>query len=431
PQPPTSPLQPPSKKANFKMWGKIIAFFLGGLIILGALICFFRLPVKVSVSPSAVLYLDENNKGEISQKTFWIKPGNHTLRLQKTGFQPEIISFYQPYWSLKKFAFKLKKAPALQEIDQGTEAFLRLENDKNYLLYFNPEKKAFFRYNLKTKEKIQITPAYFWNLQKIKWNESGTGVVVWLQYDNQKFKNTPFYQKTLTNQDIATYYYDFKRYKITEQNAYFWGKDINEIAWAPVKGRFYYLGGQANKGYLAQAEHNAQKITRLLTNIPATGELKVNSTETSAYMIGRPFETKFFEIDLTDPARELEALTEQGKTNFVWLNDNQVLIGSLQGNPKFRSSEKFQLFDLSEEIFKGQEFYAQKGWFYQLKDGFIVLEAKENLWIIHKITTNNQEEWRYEYISSMLPEKIWYHEKESLLFVESNNQIFSLIINHG
>lgn len=147
-------------------------------------------------------------------------------------------------------------------------------------------------------------------------------------------------------------------------------------------------------------------------------------------MLNRPFKTEFSRIDLTDPARELEALTEQGKTNFVWLNDKKVLIGNLQGNPEFKSSEKFQVFDLLEKKFKDQEFYAQKGWFYKLKDGFIVLEAKENLWIIRRINSQEQEDWRYEYISSLLPEQIWYYEKEDKLFVEVNNQIFSLTVNH-
>ncbi len=432
PQTPTVPPKttPPAKKIKWQrilFWGALICIVLLGIGFL------YRLPVKIKITPSAKLIVDGEEKGEISQTTLWLRPGKHSLRAEKIGYRPYSATIKQPWFGLVNLSFSLQKAPSLSKIDQGTFGFMLKRAGKTTFLYFNPNKKAFFKYDPETGQKQQITPGYFWNLQKVKWSESGQGVVVWLKYDKDKLRNTPFYRDDLKNEDSAVYYYDFKRYTITDQSAYYWGKDINEIAWAPVRGRFYYLGGKPDQGYLARAENNASNVTRLLTHIPATGQLKINSTETFAYLIGRPFNTTLARIDLTDPARELEALTQEGRTGFVWVNDDWVLVGSLQGNPQFKSTEKYQLFSLKERKFVGSEIYAQKGWFYQIKNtNFVVLEAKQNLWKIRYLNIlDNNEYWGYEYLNTQTPSQIWYDSTNNLLFLEIKGQLFTLKIDHA
>jgi len=425
--------QPPLKKpSHLKSILTKLLFILVLIIILsGLFLLLFRLPLKIEVSPQAKLLVDKKEKGEITSTTIWLKPGKHTIRLEKYGYFPETIEFNQPWFKTQNLKLSLLKAPELSFLDSGHDAFVQIKDNNSSLLYFNPQELAFFRYDFKRKQKTKITASYFYNLEKIKWSNTGNGVMVWLRYDQAKMQNTPFARPDINNGELATYYFDFKRYDPTQQQASFWGKNINEIAWSEVLGRFYYLGGPPTSGYLVKVQTSPQKKTRLITNIPSTGTIVVDSAELFSYIIGSPTQNDLFSIDLTDPVRELKQLTqENNKTHLVLVDDNTILLGTYQGNPEYKSTEKFQLFDILENKLFDEEIYAQKDWFYSLKNGwFIFLEAKQNSWLIKKKNLATlEQDFSYEYLNSETPDKIYFEEQSKTLIVQINNKIYLLPI---
>jgi len=426
----SQPNQPIHKFSTSPRLLRIIGGLVVFLVIVGLGIFLFRLPFKISVSPSAKVLIDKKDKGECANCSFWLKPGKHTIRFEKVGYRPETKIVEQSWFKIGSITLQLKEAPEMQTIDSGANVFIQKKNNLIQILYFNPTKKAFYSYSPQTKEKVQITPSYFSNLEKIKWSNTGEGVVVWLKYNATSLKNTPFLKDNLKNGDLAVFFYDFHRYEITKQQAYLWGTDINELAWAPVLGRFYYLGGTAGKGFLGKAEKSGRVKTRLLTNLPfSEGDLAIDSTEMIAYLLGGTSSKKIYSTNLTDPARELEPLLEEsGKTNFILLNDDWMLIGSSQGNPEYKSQEKFSLYNLLDKQFKGNEFYANKDWFYQLdENNFVVLEAKTNSWVIKKITLPEiKEVFSYEFLTNEKPDQIWYNETGKTLLVSIKNTLYSL-----
>ncbi|MCD6422363.1 hypothetical protein J7L13_03385, partial [bacterium] len=185
-------------------------------------------------------------------------------------------------------------------------------------------------------------------------------------------------------------------------------------------------------GYLARAEQNAQKITRLLTNIPTLGDLAISSDELFAYLTGQPRKNQIFKVSLVDPLRQLEPLIDQSNiSHFVWLNDFWILIGTPQSNPRYLASEKYQFFSLEERKFAGPTFHANKDWIYPLSsDALVVLEVKnKNHWVIKKVLFPSfEEEFSYEYLAQkeILPQKIWYNEKEKLLIIQAEDKLFLL-----
>jgi len=400
-----------------------------GICILVLFLLFYRLPLKINLSPEATIILDGKNKGECQTCSLWARPGEHILKIKKLGYKPETIKIYQPWFKIKKLSFQLEKAPSFKYIDSAKDAFLKKSADYLQVIYFNPEAKAFYSFKPKSNEKIKITPSIFYNVEKIKFSPSQEGVVVWIKYSPLLFENTVFYRKDLKEGDIGVYFYDFHKYEITKQQATYWGKDINEISFSPVPGRYYYLGGNPPAAFFAKSEKRGE--TKLIGNLSfSEGDLAVDSTETTAYLSDKI--NKIYSLNLLEPIKRLTPLIENSLANeFIFINDDWMLVGSPQGNPEFLSKEKYSLYNLLDKEAKGKELYADKDWFYLLDDkGFIVLEAKSDLWSIKKISLPEiKEEFCYEYLTKERPQKIWFDENSSTLFVIINNKLHSLKIN--
>jgi hypothetical protein len=413
---------------------KIIIGLSIAVVVLGLFFLFFRLPVTITTNPSANLTFDNQSKGESASFNFWIRPGKHTLRLEKVGYDPKTVDFNQSWFSLTKLSYNLDPAPSLKPIDAGTDALIITQNNTQLLLYFNPTKKAFFTYSFANQEKLQITPAIFSNLTKLVWNPSGNGVIIWVKYDPKIFAGTILEDKTISNNTIATFYYDFHHYEITNQTATLWGTDIFKIAWATTADRFYYIGGQSGNGYLGKAENNGQTKTKLLTNLPFNnGDLAIDSQEINTYILGN---NKLYQVDLTDPARSLSPLGDATNTHLIFIDDTHLLLGSNQANPEDKSQEKYTLYNLAIKQFEGSDFYANQDWIYALKNNnFLILQAKTSLasnqpyWLLQKISLPAEKNiFSYEYLTAEIPTKIWYNDDQNILIVNINNQLYQLKI---
>jgi len=411
----------------------VLAIF---IIFLGALILFFRLPVKVSVNPKAQLIFDGQNKGEAQNFNFWARPGEHSLRLEKIGYRPQNINFKQSWFKTTALQYTLKKAPQLKAVDKANDGILINENNKTSFLYFKQDSTAFFKYDLQNKTKAQITPSIFKNLFKLKWNESGNGAIVWLRYEKAVFAETLFENNSIADGQIATFYYDFHHYDITKQSATLWGVDIYSVAWGESTDHFFYVGGSDNNGYLAKANNDAQEKTRLLTNMSfAKSEIAIDSQEIYAYILGNK---NVYQINLTDPSRSLIALTTNGNIKHLFLiDDNNLLLGVNQANPENLSTEKYSLFNIKNREFDSEEFYANFDWINFLGgNDFVILQDKNNLassqkyWQLQKISLPDKEtNFSFEYLTNRIPDKIYFSENNKQLFVIINNGLYYIPIN--
>jgi len=159
------------------------------------------------------------------------------------------------------------------------------------------------------------------------------------------------------------------------------------------------------------------------------GDLAIDSAESVAYISDKV--DKIYYVELLNPLRNLVELFKDAHFNtFRFINDDFMLVGAPQGNPEFKSKEKYSLYNLSKKQFEAGEFYAQKNWFYILNDGsFVVLEAKKDSWIIRKISPLGlREEFSYEYLSNKTPEKILFDQNSQTLFVTIDNNFYALKI---
>lgn len=411
----------------------VLAFF---VVALGLFFLFFRLPVTINLNTATTLILDGQNKGESNKFKIWLRPGGHTMRLESRGFEPKTQTINQPWFKIQNLNLVLKKAPDLTLIDNGIEPLAIKQNDSDFLLYFSLQKNAFIKYNFKTKEKLQITPSIFKNFVKLKWNPSGNGVIVWIKYNPDIFANTLLENNNLQKDDIATFYYDFHHYEITEQSAILWGNDICEIAWAQNTDSFYFIGGADNIGYLGKAQNNGQAKSLLLTNIPFTqADLAIDSQENNAYILGNNI---LYRVDLIDPARTLEPLTDGNNTHFVLVDDENLLLGSNQADPRYKSEEKYALFNLDTKQLKNKNYYTNFSWINQLAmNDVIILQAMTNLissqnsWLINNYVFPTEEsKFEYEYLTNKIPNKIIYNAKNKNLIMEIDKKLYLLpIIN--
>ena len=405
----------------------VLAFF---VVALGLFFLFFRLPITISVNTASTLILDDQNKGENNKFTIWLRPGKHTIRLESRGFEPKTQTINQTWFKIQNLNLVLKKAPNLTLIDSGIEPLAIKQNNSNFLLYFNPQKNAFIKYNFQTKEKLQITPSVFKNFMKLKWNPSGNGVIVWLKYDSSVFEKTLFEKKELEKNDVATFYYDFHHYDITAQSATLWGTDIYEVAWAQTTDSFYFLGGENNLGYLGKAKNNGTVKSRLLTNIPFTqADLAIDSQENNAYILGN---NTLYQVNLVDPARTLMPMNKGSNTHFVLIDDEYLLLGSSQADPRYKSDEKYALFNINDQELAAKTYYANFSWINQLSpNDLVILQASTNLesnqssWLIGNYLFPSQEnKFEYEYLSEKKPDKIIYDNKK--LIVEIDKKLYLL-----
>ncbi|MDD3774275.1 MAG: hypothetical protein PHW50_03295, partial [Patescibacteria group bacterium] len=258
----------------------------------------------------------------------------------------------------------------------------------------------------------------------------GNGVIVWLKYDSSVFEKTLFEKKELEKNDVATFYYDFHHYDITAQSATLWGTDIYEVAWAQTTDSFYFLGGENNLGYLGKAKNNGTVKSRLLTNIPFTqADLAIDSQENNAYILGN---NTLYQVNLVDPARTLMPMNKGSNTHFVLIDDEYLLLGSSQADPRYKSDEKYALFNINDQELAAKTYYANFSWINQLSpNDLVILQASTNLesnqssWLIGNYLFPSQEnKFEYEYLSEKKPEKIIYDNKK--LIVEIDKKLYLL-----
>ncbi|HLC38892.1 MAG TPA: PEGA domain-containing protein [Patescibacteria group bacterium] len=260
--------------------GKVFKIFL--IIILlaglgGGTWWYFLAPGYLNLTvnpPGATIQVDNNKTSDTKTK---LKPGSHTLTVQKQGYVNYSKQINIKRLQTIQLSVELMKNPAPAKV--SSTQISNFFTDKDGLVVLGNNGKTLYKIESETtttntsssnsdsSELTQkaISPDNLGGIEDIIWHPKENLAIMKIKQNKAALATTLFANKSVANDQIMTYLFDFKRYDLVNQEVTFWGTDIGDIVWSPSGENIYYSYAPASgEKTLISASKNNQNLERLL-----------------------------------------------------------------------------------------------------------------------------------------------------------------------
>ncbi len=224
---------------GFSLIKKILLGIAVLFLILGSYFAFlYKAEVKIQTSPEkATIKID----GEVVEnQTIGLKPGAHEVVITQQGYETFSKKIMVNYFLNDPLKTNLKEIPLFKTLDEGNVSHLDYNNDKNNLFYIKNGAAYRLPLNSDKPKPKQISPKVFQDIKNLKWTVGHEGVLV--QLKNSSLVNKKPFKTQRGKAGYSTWFYDFNRYNLLNQTAYFLSNGLGDYDLAPNRktAAYYY-----------------------------------------------------------------------------------------------------------------------------------------------------------------------------------------------
>jgi len=419
------------------------------LLLLAYFLFLHKGTVILKVEPKdAKIFIDgkeSSKETEAPEIKLKIKPGKHLLSLEKSGYikkEQEIEVFY---FKKIKLSFSLKIKPEVQLVSDKNGIHLALSAAGDYLNFYSPKDSAFYRLKLneEAEEKaklVQATPACIKNLVSVSWSPNLEVAAIKIKNNNRLLKKTPFYKPKIKQGTITTWIYDFGRYDLLRQRAYFLGTDIGNLVFSSdsEKIAYFYRPASGERSLIIADKNNENKERAV--SLTGFGEPKFSWSKDKRYLAIVKQSKNYDQNQVylfNTISKELTPLTDQGNTLDAKFGpkNNKIIYSVYSRDPE---SNIYSILNLVERESKqkrelGIRAFSNQIDFYQDGEKVVLfgIIKNEKGFFVYNLEEGRGEKLYYQGAKGFEASEVNFLEKNGVIYFNAFNKIFSLRLETG